>query len=168
MGVVTSPQTWVVLCALSRVESAGLFPLVRAGGVQYAAPDVAYADDLLSFAASLEGLQAKADMISLSSSILGLIIATSKLRVFKCCGESPQRQKLAETLILYGMEGQQTPVQVQSTGHIKCLGVLYDLDYSGGAQFAASCKLTQAVLRIVTRKHASPDVAGGPPIEHCK
>ena len=42
-------------------------------------------------------------------------------------------------------------------GSVKCLGVLYDLDYSGKAQLEASRLQLQTILRIVTRKRASPE-----------
>ena len=87
-GDVSSPLTWVVvfdilLCGLARVNHQGLFRLKSRSGSGYSAPDVAYADDLVSFASTLLGLQAKADLVTIAAKILGLTIALPKLRLFR-------------------------------------------------------------------------------------
>lgn len=86
-GDVSSPATWVVsfdivLCALARVGSDHHSFLLPSTTGLYRAPDIAFADDLLSPARTLKGLQRKADMMSLCAIILGLVIAIKKLRTF--------------------------------------------------------------------------------------
>ena len=49
--------------------------------LSYKAPDVGYADDLVSNTGSHYGLQAKANLVSACTMILGLSIAPLKLRV---------------------------------------------------------------------------------------
>ena len=135
-GDVTSPQTWVatfdiVLCALEAVNKRPSYTMVRQGGIRFSAPEVAYADDLLSFASSRQGLQDKSVMMSLSANVLGLTIATKKLRVFKYCGSDLSRQLYQEAILIYGPDYKATRIPIQTEGSIKCLGVLYDIDYSG-------------------------------------
>ena len=79
-GDISSPHTWVavfdiLLRALKEVSS-DPFLLVSTGGGMYPAPEVGYADDLISLMGSLLGLQAKADMVSACSQLLGLTIAS--------------------------------------------------------------------------------------------
>ena len=62
-GDVFSPHTWVavfdiVLCALDRVDHPDGFMLTSINGDRYRAPAVCYADDVISVAATMEGLQA--------------------------------------------------------------------------------------------------------------
>ena len=104
-GDVSSPLTWVVvfdmlLCAMSKVDADGLFRLNKPSGTPYSAPDVAYADDLISFAASLLGIQRKADMVSLVAAILGLKIAIRKLRLLRKRWDLPS-YSVPESLILH-------------------------------------------------------------------
>ena len=87
-GDVSSPQIWVAvfdipLCALAMVDHPGRFHLTNSKGVRYLAPDVCYADDVVSFSSTLAGLQAQGTMMSLSAHIMGLTLAVGKLRVFK-------------------------------------------------------------------------------------
>ena len=67
-GDVGSPTLWnmvmdILLCALDRLTTSP-FHLLTATGHLLRLRDSAYADDLLSFASSLAGLQAKADLVS--------------------------------------------------------------------------------------------------------
>ena len=43
------------------------------------------------------------------------------------------------------------------TGCIKCLGVLYDLDYSGTSQYEASRKMLIMIMKVLAKKRASPE-----------
>ena len=56
--------------------------MVAPDGTFSKAPDTAFADDLFSVAATRNGLQRKADVVSACAIILGLKIAQAKLRVF--------------------------------------------------------------------------------------
>ena len=45
---------------------------------------------------------------------------------------------------------------LQSTGNIKCLGVLYDTDYSGDSQYAMSKGMMTTLVKVLAKKRASP------------
>ena len=74
------------------------FSLTSTGGTRYRAPAMCYADDVVSVASSLEGLQAQGNMISLCAVILGLSIAVEKLRAFKACWASSVKQQMEGNL----------------------------------------------------------------------
>ena len=156
-GDVFSPQTWVaifdiVLCALDLVDHPDGFPLTSTGGTRYRAPAMCYADDDVSVASSLEGLQAQGLMISLCAVILGLSIAVEKLRAFKACWASTEKQQLAEKLMVHqGREWKVLYTNIMNSGCIKCLGVLYDIDYSGTSQFEASRKMMITIMKVLAK-----------------
>ena len=90
-GNVCSPITWlavfdILLTALSRDPSPTPFQLYDPLGSPYAAPEVSFADDLVSIAAALLGLQRKADVVSGFTILTGMSIASSKLRLFHIPG----------------------------------------------------------------------------------
>ena len=160
-GDVSSPLTWVVvfdmlLCAMSRVSSEGLFRLNKPSGEAYAAPDVAYADDLISFAASLLGLQRKVDMVSLVASILGLKIAIRKLRLLRKRWDLPAFTD-PESLSLYRYMAKEVSVPLTSASVIKQLGVYYDADCSGSTQLQLSLTSFRQSVRAIAWKRASPE-----------
>ena len=118
-GDVSSPYTWVavfdiVLAALD-LEEEGTLMIEDAKNQAYKAPDVGYADDLVSNMGSLKGLQAKADLISACTMILGLSIAPHKLRVYRYdwARADPPPPEEQEFLIIHGWgwAPQQVPIQ---------------------------------------------------------
>ena len=163
-GDVFSPHTWVavfdiVLCALDRVDQSDGFMLTSKEGERYRAPAVCYADDVISVASTLEGLQAQGNVMSLCTIVLGLTLAVDKLRAFKCCWATPGRQQSEETLTVFQSRlWEASTVPLLTKGHIKCLGVLYDIDYSGVAQYAASKKLMKTITKVLSKRRASPEV----------
>ena len=70
-----------MLAALD-LEDDGALVIEDARNLSYKAPDVGYADDLVSNTGALRYLQAKADLISACTMILGLSIASHKLRAY--------------------------------------------------------------------------------------
>ena len=61
----------ILLRALATIHSDG-FSLRTDTGEAYLAPDMAYADDMVSCAKTAAGLQAKADVVSVFTSLVGL------------------------------------------------------------------------------------------------
>ena len=141
---------------MSKVEAEGLFRLTKPSGVLYSAPDVAYADDLISFAASLLGIQRKADMVSIVASILGLRIAIRKLRLLRKRWDLPS-YSVAESLILHRYMPAEVHVPFTTESVIKQLGVLYDADCSGKTQLKLSLDSFRQSIRAIAWKRASPE-----------
>jgi hypothetical protein len=86
-GDVGSPTNWaafmdILLAALSSID-AGLF---ITNGIQSSLPckENAFADDLISIAATHRTLQLKADVVSAFAAIFGMEIRADKLRLFRC------------------------------------------------------------------------------------
>ena len=161
----SSPQTWVavfdiLLCAMNRVQVDGLFTLHSRCGATYSAPDVAYADDMLSFASSLKGLQNKANMVSLSAYLLGLHIATHKLRLMKKIWDpmKPDSLPASESLRIYINDWAPLDKELGAdTGVIRALGVTYDLDCSGLSQYRASLAHFQQTINALSWHRCFPE-----------
>eukprot|EP01042_Synura_sphagnicola_P036576 gene36576-biopygen10334 len=88
-GDVSSPLTWVavfdiLLSVLEDDDPHGGFRLRKANGDQYAAPDVCFADDLQSFAATLA--RRKAELVSVFTTVTGMRIEEHKLRTYYVSG----------------------------------------------------------------------------------
>ena len=84
-GDVSSPLLWVavfdmLLTALKEVDNG--FKTQNIDGRTREVPDIAFADDLVSITATIEGLQAKADIISGWCMATGVKVAITKLRTF--------------------------------------------------------------------------------------
>ena len=78
-GDISSRHTWVAVFDILRAleeDTSDPFLLESTGGGMYPAPEVGYADDLITLMGSLLGLQGKADMVSACSHLLGLTIAS--------------------------------------------------------------------------------------------
>ena len=143
-GDISSPHTWVavfdiLLRALEEVKSEP-FLLDCTGGGMHPAPEVGYADDLISLMGSLLGLQDKADMVSACSQLLGLTIASPKLRVFRADWTSGSLSITPEdgVLVVHGTRWTPEEVPVQVDGAVKALGVHYDLALTGQTQLDLS------------------------------
>ena len=163
-GDVSSPLTWVVvfdilLCGLARVDPSGLFRLKSRSGSWYCAPDVAYADDLVSFASTLLGLQAKADLVTIAAKILGLTIALPKLRLYRKRWDwsATQATEHPELLTINRSLPSETKLTVADLPYVKQLGVLYDLDCSGITQFRHSLMQFRTSINAISWKKASPE-----------
>ena len=90
-GEVSSPLTWVavfdiLLSALEDDDPHGGFQLRRPNGTQYAVPDVCFAHDLQSFAATLAHLQRKTELVAGYAAITGMRIAEHKHRTYHVRG----------------------------------------------------------------------------------
>ena len=82
---------------------------------------------------SLLGLQDKADMVSTCSKLLGLTIASPKLRVFRADWTSGSlcTTPLDDVLVVHGLNWAPQEFPVQVDGVVKYLGVHYDLVLTG-------------------------------------
>ena len=111
-GDISSPHTWVVffdiiLRTLEQVDT-DPFLLNDDQGCTRPAPDASYADNLVYLAATRQGLQAKADIVSACALILGLKIVIHKPRIFSqdWTTQPGQRKKtLQETLTIHSHGG---------------------------------------------------------------
>ena len=93
----------IILRALEQVDTDPFLLIDDKGGTR-PAPDASYVDNLVSLAATRQGLQAKAGIVSACALILGLKIAIHKLRIFSqdWTTQPGQRKKtLQETLTMY-------------------------------------------------------------------
>ena len=162
-GDISSPHTCVavfdiLLRALEEVKSEP-FLLDCTGGGMYPTPEVGYADDLISLMGSLLGLQDKADMVSACSQLLGLTIASPKLRVFRADWTSGSLRITPEdgVLVVHGTRWTPEEVPVQVDGAVKALGVHYDLALTGQTQLDLSTSELRQLLAASRYKPASPD-----------
>ena len=148
----------ILLRALEEVKSEP-FLLDCTGGGMYPAPEVGYADDLISLMGSLLGLQDKADMVSACSQLLGLTIASPKLRVFRADWTSGSLSITPEdgVLVVHGTRWTPEEVPVQVDGAVKALGVHYDLALTGQTQLDLSTSELRQLLAASRYKPASPD-----------
>ena len=132
-GDVSSPLTWVavfdiLLSALEDDDPHGGFRLRRPIETQYAAPDVCFADDLQSFAATLAQLQRKAELVAGYAAITGMRIAEQKLRTYHIRGRQDDLRQPASDkgLWIYDSRWQATWVPFKEEHFFKSLGVWYD------------------------------------------
>ena len=158
-GDISSPHTWVVffviiLRALEQVDM-DPFLLVEDKGSTRPAPDASYADDLVSLAATRRGLQAKADIVSFCATILGLIIAIQKLRIFSqdwTTQPGQRKQTPQETLTIHSHGWIPSKILIKRGSSVKCLGVHYDVDLSDTTQCAESLQeMKRLIVAVKTR-----------------
>ena len=105
----------------------------------YRAPDIAFADDLLSPVRTLTELQSKADMMSLCAILLGLVIAIKKLRTFHIGRPLSAVAPASLWVHLDGWVPQRVPIHTGGT--LPFLGITHDLDLSGKSQYAHTLKI---------------------------
>ena len=162
-GDVSSPLTWVavfdiLLSVLEDDDPHGGFRLRKANGDQYAAPDVCFADDLQSFAATLAQLQRKAELVSGFAAVTGMRIAEHKLRTYHVSGEQDayQDNRTPRGLWIYSSTWRPTWVPFKHEHCFKSLGVWYDTTESAdGTQLAIITKELHTIIRLVHRARGS-------------
>ena len=125
----------------------------------YPAPGVGYTNDLISLIGSLLGLQDKADSVSACSQLLGLTVASPKLRVFRADWSSGLLYTIPEDAVLavHGPNWAPEEVPVQVNGAVKALGVHYDLALTGQPQLDLPTSELRQLLVAARYKPASPD-----------
>ena len=162
-GDVSSPLTWVavfdiLLSVLEEDDPHGGFRLRKANGDQYAAPDVCFADDLQSFAATLAQLQRKAELVSGFAAVTGMRIAEHKLRTYHVSGQQDAYQdgRTPRGLWIYSSSWRPTWVPFKHEHCFKSLGVWYDTTASADAtQLAIITKELHTIIRQVHRARGS-------------
>ena len=89
-------------------------------------PDIAFADDLISITATLEGLQQKADIISGWCMATGVKVAVSKLRTFGIVWGVDKGEK--QTIWLTESGGGKKEVEVKADGIMTHLWITWNMD----------------------------------------
>ena len=122
-GDVSSPLLWVavfdmLLTALKEIKNE--FKTQDIDGRTVEVPDIAFADDLISITATIEGLQRKADIISGWCMATGVKVAVSKLRTFGIVW-GVDKGKM-ETIVLTESGGGKKEVEVKADGTWTCMG----------------------------------------------
>ena len=89
---VSSPLTRVavfdmLLSALEDDDTAAGLRMRKPWGGRYAAPDICFVDDLQSFAANLQQLQRKPEIVSGCAAVTGMKIAVNKLCTYHIKGQ---------------------------------------------------------------------------------
>jgi hypothetical protein len=119
-------------------------------GAMAAGRDTAYADDFVTYASSLETLQLKADLFSAGTALLGLEIATAKLRSGTVNVAQPG------TLTVHNARWEPTEVNFSAPGDfIKYLGAKRDLDGSSRSEFRNLTDITAVQLQNLRSKLGS-------------
>jgi hypothetical protein len=122
-GDVTSPMLWnlyfdIVLTALNECKSEIYF--VDDHHLSHQVSDTAFADDLLSFGASMKIVQDKADIISAASTILDFQLATKKFRTFSMGATG--------SVTTYDHEWKPTTTVCSTEGFIRYLGSRFSIE----------------------------------------
>ena len=134
-GDIPSPLLWVaafdtLLCALADENE---FKVQDLDGETHGCVDSAYADDLISMAATAAALQAKADIVSAWCLYTGLKISHGKLRTFgikRGADQSP-----SPTLVIRGHDWTGTDVPICDNGVMTHLGVIWNMKSENTKQF---------------------------------
>ena len=165
-GDVCSPITWlavfdILLTALSRDPSPTPFQLYDPSGSSYAAPEVSFADDLVSIAAALLGLQRKADIVSGFTILTGMSIASSKLRLFHIPGidEPPLSPSSPPGITIHTLGWVPSLIPFPREHSFKNLGVWYDTVLLPGQASRQYSKLRTDIAssaRLLRTRKASP------------
>jgi len=164
-GDVSSPATWIAIfdIVLRTLEAASFpeegVPVALPSGTLTAAPDIAYADDLISPAGSLRGLQRKATIVSVCMGVLGLEVATHKLRVRKQCWGNRGNMHRPERITLHTQRWEPVAIAVRHSEAFRFLGVDYCLDGRERAQFERTLASLRGILAVVHSRRASAETA---------
>jgi hypothetical protein len=153
-GDVQSTLVWCLLmdilirCVHSHVKDDIIFPLPN--GSYGKIRDTNYADDLLSFARTLEALQDKANIYSAVCSIVRLKLAAKK---FRCCQLGPKRAKNL-SITIFDDQWNPTRVACKYDGAIRYLGSTQDLNLSSKTEKGLiSDIISSTVNRLSRRAH---------------
>jgi len=136
-GDVPSPMLWVaafdsLLTTLGKVSSA--FKTQDIEGRTRLVRDVAFADDLISVAGTLEGLQRKADIMSAWCGISGVEIHITKLRTFGKEWGVKKGEGMKQMRIIM-KDKVKKMVEVKDDGLMTHLGVIWNIDMQGKQQW---------------------------------
>ena len=167
-GDVSSPHNWVSFfdIALRALEldqqdpgetPSPAFTAVGRRGQLYPTGDISYADDLVSTAGSLPGLQRKADILSAFTVLFDMELSPGKLRL-AAFGPCPTAHGTPPELVIDGPQWAPTRVPLRTSGTIKMLGVTFDTSGPQRTQKAAT-KLRLARACTILCAQRRPDCA---------
>jgi hypothetical protein len=115
-GDKASPSVWIavmdILLTGLRQAAPGDFVLEQSSGEQYIAPDLSYADDLITLSSTREAIQVKAEVVSAMAICLGLDIAVTK---FRTCAMVPGKSPPPLQVYTKGWVRQEVPFQTDGT-----------------------------------------------------
>lgn len=161
-GDVTSPILWrclidILLRALEPFDSVDLANWARITTAQgkMVGQDQCFVDDLLSTASSVEGMQAKANIVSAFCLIFGLRLAPDKMRRLVANGGRGNRFPIR---LHPGHWNEAVFLSPYHGGEIKNLGVWYDQTYSGRTDFEGAFGKLTLGLTAVQRVRGSKDM----------
>ena len=151
-GDVSSPLLWVavfdmLLTALKEIKNE--FKTQDIDGRTVEVPDIAFADDLISITATIEGLQRKADIISGWCMATGVKVAVSKLRTFGIVW-GVDKGKM-ETIVLTESGGGKKEVEVKADGIMTHLGITWNMDMYGDKQWKETKKVIERMGEVILR-----------------
>ena len=135
-GDVSSPHNWVsffdiALRALALdqqdhgTDAGAAFQAAGHQGELYPTGDISYADDLVSTAGTMHGLQRKADILSAFTVLFDMELSPSKLRL-AVFGPCPPDMGPTPGLVIHGNLWAPTHVPLRTSGTIRMLGVTFD------------------------------------------
>jgi hypothetical protein len=133
-----------------RQAAPGDFVLEQSSGEQYIAPDLSYADDLITLSSTREAIQVKAEVVSAMAICLGLDIAVTK---FRTCAMVPGKSPPPLQVYTKGWVRQEVPFQTD--GFIKYLGSKQDLDGTSSADMKAILEYLQDTARRLSTNLAA-------------
>ena len=125
-------------------------------------PDLAYADDLVSVAATPEALQRKADLVSAFMAIFQMQIVPKKLRTvwfdFKrerndVDPETGEEAKIEVTV--RGVDWSPVTLECKKRGTMKYLGVIFGGKSDGEEQYRETLGTVKRLTELVCRRKAS-------------
>jgi hypothetical protein len=151
-GDVQSTLIWCLLmdilvrCVHRHVKDDIIFPLPN--GSYGKVRDTNYADDLLSFARTLEALQDKANIYSAVCSMVRLKLAAKK---FRCCQLGPKRAK-STFITIFDDQWNPTKVACKYDGAIKYLGSTQDLNLSSKTEKGLISDIISSTVNRLSRK----------------
>ena len=152
-GDIPSPLLWVAAfdTLLSSLMDDNEFKRQDLSGETHGSTDTAFADDLISIAATAKALQDKADIVSAWCLYTGLKISHGKLRTFGIKWGADQTA--SPPLIIRGPDWSPTEVPICKDGVMTHLGVIWNMKKENTNQFTSTKKkcLTLALELLATR-----------------
>ena len=151
-GDIVSPTLWtaffdILLKTLEADTRSHNFYVRGAAGHIIAQPDLAYADDLISIAATKEALQRKADLVSAFALSFHLQLAIPKFRtaIVDWSGTRPTSRNDEEGILIHGKDWAPTLVPFTQDPSLRYLGSQQNLDNSGSIDAAKILDLIQKI-----------------------
>ena len=157
-GDVTSPACWTavfdILLRALQLDGTGAFFKRSHNGDVTLVMDNAFADDMDSKTATIEGLQRKADIVSAFCVLFNINISIPKLRRVSSHWQQ-KKGDAAENIIIHTRGWQAQEVEGTSKEATEYLGVKYDTDNSGSTALREMLSMASKVCNIIRHTTAS-------------